>query len=110
LIILFDLIDLQNIDSVIESLSTLSGVLALELHNAVYYNNLEQKVAERTKELRESEENWRTLGIALKKKAEELERFNNLMLGREMKMIELKKEINEMLREAGKEEKYRIHE
>jgi len=110
LLILYDLIDLQNIESVIDSLNTLSGVLALELRNAMYYNNLEWKVAERTKELRESEENWRTMGIALKKKAEELERTNNLMLGREMKMIELKKEVNELLKKTGEKEKYRIHE
>lgn len=45
---------------------------------------------------------------ALKNKADELERFNNLMLGREMKMIELKKEINELLKSAGKKEKYRL--
>ena len=46
----------------------------------------------------------------LKMKAAELERFNNLMMGREVRMIELKKEINSLLREMGKEEKYIIHE
>jgi hypothetical protein len=47
---------------------------------------------------------------ALMAKADELERFNRLMLGREIKMIELKREINELLKKSGKNEKYKIHE
>jgi hypothetical protein len=31
------------------------------------------------------------------------------MVGREVKMIELKREINEFLKESGKEERYVIH-
>ncbi|NVO09166.1 MAG: response regulator [Bacteroidales bacterium] len=45
---------------------------------------------------------------ALQKKMDELQRFYDLTIGRELKMIELKKEINELLKQMGKEEKYKI--
>ncbi|MEA2000052.1 MAG: PAS domain S-box protein [Euryarchaeota archaeon] len=44
----------------------------------------------------------------LKKKNKELELFNRLAVGRELKMIELKKEINALLVQLGKESKYEI--
>ena len=47
--------------------------------------------------------------ITLKKKSDELAHFNKLMVGREVKMIELKKEINVFLKKAGEKEKYIIH-
>ena len=47
---------------------------------------------------------------ALKDKASELERFNNLMLGREIRMVELKKEVNQLLVQSGGKEKYKVHE
>jgi PAS domain S-box-containing protein len=47
---------------------------------------------------------------ALQDKYDELENFNSLMVGREIKMIELKKEINNLLRKEGKEAKYEIYE
>ena len=46
--------------------------------------------------------------LLLSKKMEELEKFNNLMIDREIKMIELKKEVNDLLRQIGNENKYRI--
>jgi|GEM_PF-2221889 len=48
--------------------------------------------------------------VALKKKIEELQWMNHLMVDREVKMIDLKKEINALLISMGKNEKYVIHE
>jgi polar amino acid transport system substrate-binding protein len=45
----------------------------------------------------------------LKAKFDEMARFRRLAIGREQKMIELKKEINELLNVTGKSEKYKIH-
>jgi PAS domain S-box-containing protein len=45
---------------------------------------------------------------ALKRKLEQLERFHEITIGRELTMIDLKKEVNELLRKSGREEKYGI--
>ena len=47
---------------------------------------------------------------ALKQKIEELERFNELTVGRELKMVALKQEINSLLLRLGEKEKYKIVE
>lgn len=57
-----------------------------------------------------------TINITEKKKSEEqlnqkideLERFNDLTVGRELKMIELKKEVNQLLNRLGEKDKYKI--
>jgi PAS domain S-box-containing protein len=48
--------------------------------------------------------------VDLHEKMEELMRFHRLTVDRELSMIELKKEINALLKATGKEEKYRIIE
>jgi nitrogen fixation/metabolism regulation signal transduction histidine kinase len=54
-----------------------------------YSKTLEQQVADRTKQLEESKK-------TLEEKLIELERMNKLMVGRELKMTELKKEIEDL--------------
>lgn len=54
-----------------------------------YSKNLEKKVEEKTKELKE--------------KIEELEQFNKFAVGRELKMLELKKRLKELEDKLGKE-------
>ena len=44
----------------------------------------------------------------LRRNLEELERFNKLAIGREIKMIQLKEEINEMLSQLNQDKKYKI--
>lgn len=44
----------------------------------------------------------------IKERIEELEKFNKFMIGRENKMITLKKEINELCRQLNLPEKYKI--
>ncbi|MDO9634601.1 MAG: MCP four helix bundle domain-containing protein [Paludibacter sp.] len=46
----------------------------------------------------------------LHKRLKELEIFNRISVGRELRMVELKKEINELLVKYGKESKYKIAE
>jgi PAS domain S-box-containing protein len=53
---------------------------------------------------------FKQLETTLRKRIDELDRFNRLTVDRELKMIELKKEVNQLLKELGKEAKYRIIE
>jgi predicted nucleic acid-binding Zn-ribbon protein len=64
---------------------TQRGLLALTLE-------LEQRVDERTRELRASNA--------------ELTRFNEAMVGRELRMIELKHEVNELCARLGQPRRY----
>jgi len=44
----------------------------------------------------------------MKRNVEELEQFSKVAIGREIKMIQLKQEVNEILRQLGQVEKYKI--
>ncbi|MDH5442408.1 MAG: cache domain-containing protein [Candidatus Nomurabacteria bacterium] len=63
------------------------NTVSSELKNL--YADLERKVGERTKELEDAKNKFQ-------KQAEVSERSNKLMVGRELKMVELKKEIEEL--------------
>ena len=63
---------------------------------AHYQDHLEELVENRTKELQE--------------KFDQLNRFRRMSVDREKKMIELKKEINDLLEQTGQNGKYKIHE
>ena len=52
----------------------------------------------------------KTIEIELQERMQELLRFQQVTVGRELTMIELKKEINQLLKENGLAEKYRIVE
>ena len=46
----------------------------------------------------------------ISEKLKEVEKFNSLAVGRELRMIELKQEINELRKQMGKEAMYEIVE
>ncbi len=79
--------------------------------------NVALRITKAEKALRESEEEMRSLlneykqaEKTLKERINELERFNKLTVDRELQLIELKKEINELLEKDGLQKKYTISE
>jgi PAS domain S-box-containing protein len=48
--------------------------------------------------------------VALQQEKDELKRWQSLTVGRELKMVELKKEVNTLLKQAGQPEAYKIVE
>ena len=82
-------------------------------YNPIYNNRNEiigatafsSSITERRRLIKGLEDSERSL----QKKIEELEWLNQMMIGREIRMIELKKEINSLLNELGKDDKYIIH-
>jgi PAS domain S-box-containing protein len=65
---------------------------------ARYYLEFYQDITER----KEAE-------AAVRKKIEDLEWFNSISVGRELKMVDLKKEINELSKRLGEEPRYEIY-
>ncbi len=59
-------------------------------------------------ERRRAEEELRLRNAELRAKFDELERFNRAMVDRELRMIELKKEINALLAAAGQPPRFRV--
>jgi len=62
---------------------------------------LEQRVLERTDELQQSNDQ-------LREKSEKLQRYYDVTIDRELQMIKLKEEINELLSEMGRQPRYRV--
>lgn len=60
-------------------------------------------ISDQNKELAIATEKSEAANIESQKKSKELEKFNNVMLDREMRIIELKKEINKLANENNKE-------
>ena len=63
--------------------------------------HLEELVRQRTAELQLGLEREQHLNAVLRASNEELEQFNRMVVGRELRMIELKEEINELCRRLG---------
>lgn len=62
---------------------------------------LEKRVAERTETLQNEVAERKQVEEKLHQKVSQLERFNRLTQGRELRIIEMKREVNEMARKAG---------
>ena len=73
-----------------------------------YYAHLEEIVESRTKELSNTNQQLQAKEERMQKESKETERFNQLAVGRELKMIDLKQEVNALLGELGRDEEYRI--
>ena len=71
-----------------------------------HQEHLEELVEERTKELQKEIEERKQVEQKLWERTEELEVFNKAMVDREMKIIELKEEINGLCETLGKEPEY----
>ncbi|NOX25649.1 MAG: response regulator [Deltaproteobacteria bacterium] len=84
---------------VIASIRDITERQGLQMELKAHQEHLEELVTERSQELRERE-------AELRRQMEELEKFNRLAVGRELAMLDLKKEINRLLVKAGHEVRY----
>jgi len=82
------------------------GGLHLSGNASLIYDAAGQ-VAGAIESLRDTTESKR-MEAELRRNVEELERFNKIAIGREIKMIQLKEEINELLGQLDQDKKYKI--
>ena len=75
--------------------------------NASLIHDADGQVAGAIESLRDTTEQKR-MEEELRRNLDELERFNNLAIGREIKMIQLKQEVNEFMSQLGQGAKYKI--
>ena len=94
--------------SLIFTLVDVTKAKRAELKLKTQQSQLEVIVDERTSELQNEIVERKQIENELRQNMEELERFSRLASGREQKMIQLKKEVNDLLIKLGQNAKYRI--
>ncbi|MDD5434151.1 MAG: PAS domain-containing protein, partial [Nitrospira sp.] len=81
--------------------------------NVIRYVGIAQDITERKRAEEKMEKLLKETGRInkeLQEKAANLERFNRLMVGRELEMINLKAEVNDLLEKSGAPKKYKTPE
>ena len=110
-LILLDLMDSQNVETILNTLDDLSAVLALVLRNAFLYQNLEREVQRRTQELEEK-------NLILVKTLSERELMlkeihhrvkNNLQIINSLLYLQASQSDDRVVREALEKGQSRIH-
>lgn len=76
-------------------------ISSLKKANAEKISFAQKEVDEKTKELRKTFDDLREKDIKLKEQLEELEKFQEIAVGRELKMIDLKKQLSELAGKMG---------
>lgn len=84
------------------------AILIFIMHHATgKINSMTLALTKSNNELELALEHRKEVGEKLRENIKEIEQFNKLAVGRELQMIELKKEIDTLLCEFGREEKYK---
>jgi PAS domain-containing protein len=90
-----------NVDFKIERVS---DAVIRDIHSLAEYNPENNTVIGSIQDITERKKAEQDL----KDQLDMLERMNNVMVDREMRMLEIKKEVNALLVKAGEKEKYRV--